>query len=77
MVPIYRLTRAVDRGTINSGGLMFLAVTCKNPKHYEENPWAGHRIKVAERHASGKVQVKCDSCGKAHWYEPQDVLNFA
>lgn len=56
---------------------MFLAVTCKNPKHYEENPWAGHRIKVAERHASGKVQVKCDSCGKAHWYEPQDVLNFA
>ena len=54
---------------------MFLAVTCRNLKHQQENPFAGHRIKLPARPLA-KFQVQCDSCGKTYSYDPQDVLEF-
>jgi hypothetical protein len=56
---------------------MFLAVTCKNfEKHQQENPFAGHRIKVASRPLA-TFRVQCDSCGRTYSYDPQDVLPFS
>jgi len=55
---------------------MYLAVTCKNPKHHDENPFHGYRIKVSGRPA-GSFEVTCDSCGKTYRYEPQEVLEMS
>lgn len=56
---------------------MFLAVTCKNPKHSEENPFHGHRIKLPNGKGSPHFRVRCDSCGKTYSYESSDVLQIA
>jgi hypothetical protein len=56
---------------------MHLAVTCKNVAyHSQQDPFHGYRIRVETRPAES-FQVKCNSCGKTDWYEPQDVLELA
>lgn len=56
---------------------MHLAVTCKNHEyHSEKNPLSGYRVKVPSR-PNKPFRVKCDSCGKAYLYDPQDVLDMA
>ena len=55
---------------------MSLAVTCWNPKHRQQNPFHGYRIKLTERPVADRFRVTCDSCGKTYTYEPPDVLNI-
>jgi hypothetical protein len=49
--------------------------------HREKNPFAGHRIPLAETdpHAAhpdavGRLSVRCDECGNEYSYEAQDVI---
>ena len=55
---------------------MFLAVTCKNPDHYNQNPFHGYRIRVQSR-SSERFAVQCDSCNRTYWYDPPEVLDMA
>jgi len=56
---------------------MHLAVTCKNVAyHSQQDFFVGYRTRIEDRPAKS-FKVKCDSCGKNDWYEPQEIVEMA
>jgi hypothetical protein len=62
----------------------YWVISCKSTEfHRENNPFAGHRIPLAEtdEHAPHPVaidrfSVPCNECGKTYSYEGQDVFKW-
>jgi len=59
----------------------FWVVLCKNHRfHQKENISFQHRILLGETDAfstlpmlPGKIEVRCDSCGKSYWYKRSEI----